>query len=191
MRWRLLFAMLGVVAIMLVAQDVPLAGHLRDVERDRSSTDLERDAFIIAGQAGTALRPVPTAGGDAESQRWQLDTLADTAAANAGADGGVVVVGADGVVVASAGADVPAEGADLGGDADIVAALGSAAGGRARRAATPCRWPCPCSTGPTRSAPCALSAPSAVIDERADRRACAGCTGSPASRSAPPSWWRC
>ncbi len=56
MRWRLLAALLGVVAIMLVAQDVPLVSHLRRVERDRELTDLERDAFIIAGQAATALR---------------------------------------------------------------------------------------------------------------------------------------
>ena len=55
MRWRLLAAFLGVVAVMLVAQDVPLVAHLRRVERDRLLTGLERDAFIVAGQAASAL----------------------------------------------------------------------------------------------------------------------------------------
>ena len=78
-RRRLLIAMLGVVAIMLVAQDVPLAGHLHDVERDRELSDLERDAFILAGQAAAVLRPQPSATEDAaESTAWALDILTST-----------------------------------------------------------------------------------------------------------------
>ena len=46
MRWRLLAAFLGVMVVMLVAQDVPLVSHLRRVEVDRQLAELERDAFL-------------------------------------------------------------------------------------------------------------------------------------------------
>ena len=55
MRRRLLFAMLGVVALVLVVHDVPLARHIQSVERDRLNTKLERDAFILGGRAESAL----------------------------------------------------------------------------------------------------------------------------------------
>ena len=55
MRRRLLLAMVGVVALVLAVHDVPLAGYLESVERDRLTTKLERDAFIIAGRAEEAL----------------------------------------------------------------------------------------------------------------------------------------
>ena len=57
MRWRLLAAFLGVMVVMLVAQDLPLVSHLRRVEVDRQLAELERDAFILAGQAASALSP--------------------------------------------------------------------------------------------------------------------------------------
>ena len=55
MRTRLLLAMVGVVALVLAVHDIPLAGHLESVERDRLTTTLERDAFIIAGRVEEAL----------------------------------------------------------------------------------------------------------------------------------------
>lgn len=55
MRTRLLLVMVGVVAIVLLVHDVPLARHLERVERDRLTTGLERDAFILAGRAEEAL----------------------------------------------------------------------------------------------------------------------------------------
>ena len=55
MRVRLLLVMVGVVAIVLLVHDVPLARHLERVERDRLTTGLERDAFILAGRAEEAL----------------------------------------------------------------------------------------------------------------------------------------
>ena len=61
MRWRLLAAFLGVMVVMLAAQDLPLVSHLRRVEVDRQLAELERDAFLLAGQAAAALSP-PTAG---------------------------------------------------------------------------------------------------------------------------------
>jgi signal transduction histidine kinase len=50
MRLRLLIVLVGIVALVLAVHDIPLAGHLRTVERDRVNTKLERDGFIIAGR---------------------------------------------------------------------------------------------------------------------------------------------
>ena len=55
MRTRLLIALAGVVALVLLVHDVPLAGHLETVERDRLVTSLERDAFILGGRAEEVL----------------------------------------------------------------------------------------------------------------------------------------
>lgn len=55
MRLRLIAVIVGVVALVLLVHDVPLAGHLRQVERDRLVTKLERDAFILAGRSEEAL----------------------------------------------------------------------------------------------------------------------------------------
>ncbi len=51
MRLRLISAVVGIVALVLLVHDVPLAGHLERVERDRLVTKLERDAFILAGRS--------------------------------------------------------------------------------------------------------------------------------------------
>lgn len=64
MRNRLLLVFVGVVALVLLVHDVPLALHLEEVERDRLVTRLERDAFILAGRAEEALEG-GTAGDDA------------------------------------------------------------------------------------------------------------------------------
>ena len=55
MKWRLLMAFTGLLAMVLLAQDVPLASYLRRVEKERQFASLERDAFILAGQSETLL----------------------------------------------------------------------------------------------------------------------------------------
>jgi signal transduction histidine kinase len=116
--------MLGVVAIMLVAQDVPLAGHLRDVERDRELSDLERDAFILAGQAAAVLRPQPSTTDGAERAEWALDILTATITSHARDHGRrIEVVRPDGTVISSAGPGVADVSHDVGSDPDIAAAL--------------------------------------------------------------------
>ncbi|CAN5618707.1 hypothetical protein BH24ACT5_BH24ACT5_08800 [soil metagenome] len=118
MRWRLLLALLGVMGVMLVAQDVPLAPYLRHAEHDRQLADLERDAFILAGQAAVVLRPEE--GAAASPDALAIDALADTAAGYATREGrDVTIVDEAGVVV------VAATGADD--DLDDAVALGSAA----------------------------------------------------------------
>lgn len=55
MRFRLTLVLVGVVLLVLLVQDLPLATHLQSVERDRLVTKLERDAFILAGRVEEAL----------------------------------------------------------------------------------------------------------------------------------------
>jgi signal transduction histidine kinase len=61
-RWRLAVAFVCLVAVVLVVQDVPLAFHLRRVERDRLTTALERDAYVLAGRSEELLEDTATAG---------------------------------------------------------------------------------------------------------------------------------
>ncbi|MGO7983876.1 hypothetical protein ACC691_39225, partial [Rhizobium johnstonii] len=51
-------ALIAVVLLALVVQDVPLSGYLRDVERERIVTALERDAFVLAGRSEESLHSV-------------------------------------------------------------------------------------------------------------------------------------
>ena len=55
MKLRFLFVVVGVVILVLVAHDVPLASHLSRVERDQIITTLERDAYSLSGQASQIL----------------------------------------------------------------------------------------------------------------------------------------
>jgi len=169
MRWRLVVAFLGVMAVMLVAQDVPLASHLRRVERDRQLADLERDAFNIAGQAATALRvPDDPTQTDAEAQ-WVVDALDDSIESYASTSGrGVVVVGDDAVVVVEAGRGQPAVGSGLSGNPDIAAALNQqpAAGDVPDVISVAV----PVLDGADSVGAVRVSSPSSIIDDRADRR---------------------
>lgn len=62
MRWRLVAVLVGITAVVVLVHDIPLASHLRRVERDRIATGLERDAFVIAGRAEEALEDGQAAG---------------------------------------------------------------------------------------------------------------------------------
>ena len=113
MRWRLLAAFLGVMVVMLAAQDLPLVSHLRRVEVDRQLAELERDAFLLAGQAASALSP-PDGGGvtaESDAEVALADTVTEYAYRH---DAGVVVTDDDGAVVAAAGAPGVSVGDDLG-----------------------------------------------------------------------------
>ncbi len=72
MRLRLLAAVVGIVALVLLVHDVPLAGHLERVERDRLVTKLERDAFILAGRSEEDLE-AETAANDPTLARLVAD----------------------------------------------------------------------------------------------------------------------
>jgi hypothetical protein len=95
MRTRLLLVLVGVVAIVLLVHDLPLARHLERVERDRLTTGLERDAFILAGRAEEALE-AGTAGSDplirAIVARFSAEEAVDVAIVDADLVG---VIGSD------------------------------------------------------------------------------------------------
>ena len=67
MRTRLIAVLVSVVVLVLAVQDIPLASHLRSVERDRLVTRLERDAFVLAGRVEELLE----AGGTGNTDRLE------------------------------------------------------------------------------------------------------------------------
>ena len=93
MKWRLLLAMTGLIAMVLVAQDVPLAGYLRKVESERLTAGLQRDAFILAGASEDLLS------GEGSGSLIDLQNTIDLYAAEDGAR--VVVTDSLGRLVAS------------------------------------------------------------------------------------------
>jgi signal transduction histidine kinase len=103
MRWRLVAVFVGIMVAVLAAHDLPLASHLRRVERDRIITGLERDAFVLAGQAEEALEDGDAAGNPA------LQLLVDDYRRTTGAR--VIVTDREGIAMvisdeeAAAGAD--------------------------------------------------------------------------------------
>ena len=52
---RLLAVFVGLTLLVLLVHDIPLAAHLRSVERDRVTTSMERDAFTLAGLTEEAI----------------------------------------------------------------------------------------------------------------------------------------
>lgn len=113
MRNRLVLVMVGVVALVLLVHDIPLARHLEVVERDRLVTKYERDAFILAGRAEEALED-----GDAATDAG-LNAIAVRYASEEGVE--VVVADADGRGVISS--DVTKRGEDLTNRQEILDAL--------------------------------------------------------------------
>jgi len=92
-RWRLVAALVGIVAVVLIVQDVPLAFHLERVERDRLETGLARDAFVLAGRSEDVLED----GGPAE--RAALNQAVASYASRTGAT--VIVTDGNGTAVAT------------------------------------------------------------------------------------------
>ena len=93
MKWRLMLAFGGLIAMVLLAQDIPLASYLRRVESERLLSELQSDAFLLAGAAEDVLS------GETTGAAIDLhSTLLDYAAS---AGGYVVVVDANGVLVES------------------------------------------------------------------------------------------
>ena len=93
MRKRLAAALVAVAAIILLVFSIPLAAFVADVERERLVTELERDAFILAGHAKETLNT--TEGAVLPSLQPYL------AAYNSPDDPRVVIANSGGRVVAS------------------------------------------------------------------------------------------
>ena len=114
MRKRLVAVMVGLVVIVLIAHDVPLSAHLAQIERDRLTTTIQRDAFTIGG------RVTPLMNLDNTSRTVAIAAvLEDYSARN---DGTVVVIDGKGYLAASSEPSTPA-GEDYVGRPEIAAAL--------------------------------------------------------------------
>jgi signal transduction histidine kinase len=121
MKWRLLAAFAGLITLVLVAQDVPLANYLRQIEKERLTSNLERDAFLLSGGATPALAvsaPDVPAQADIEAIQKAVDDYAKRSGAR------VVVVDRDGnLVVSSDATDQRGENYLNGNRPEIAAAL--------------------------------------------------------------------
>jgi hypothetical protein len=49
MKWRFMAAIMAVILLVVLVQDIPLAGYLQTTEHARLITSLEKDAFVLAG----------------------------------------------------------------------------------------------------------------------------------------------
>jgi signal transduction histidine kinase len=93
MRKRLILSMVGLVLAVLLAHDIPLARHLSQIERDRTVTAIERDAFTY----GARLSPI--LGANTENMQAQVQAVVNEYSALA--EGIVVVIDAKGYLLAS------------------------------------------------------------------------------------------
>lgn len=86
-------SMVGLVGVVLIAHDVPLAAHLREIERDRLTTSIERDAFTIGGLVSPALT------GSDDSRSADVAVIVDEFVADSSST--VIVVDANGYLISS------------------------------------------------------------------------------------------
>ena len=107
--------LVGLVVLVLAAQNIPLARHLRGVERDRLITALERDAFTLAGRSATALD------GDRAAEDPAVDRMVSDYRGSSEAR--VVITDENGIAVVSSDEE-SITGQDYGTRPEIAAALG-------------------------------------------------------------------
>ena len=138
MKLRLVAVLVALTALVLLVQDVPLALYLRSIESNNIITELQRDAFVIAGRSEAAL-----AEGKAQNNAPLTAMLMGYAKSE---DSDVIVVDANGVLVAASNPATPV-GVKVEGRPEIASALGgdtasgeqdiSAAGGAVLYVAVP------------------------------------------------------
>ena len=114
MKKRLLVAMVGLVGVVLIAHDVPLALHLSQIERDRLTTAIERDAFTIGGKIS------PTLPLDDSERHSAIDAVLDEYSQTK--HGIIVVVDRNGYLLSSTDTAI-ARGTDYAGRPEIATAL--------------------------------------------------------------------
>lgn len=165
MRLRLVAVLVGITAAVLAAHDIPLASHLRGVERDRIVTGLQRDAFTLAGRVEEALEKGGAAG-DGRLQQLVNDYRAASGAR-------VLVTDRQGRAVLISDED-SAAGADYSTRVEIAAAIG----GRTATGERPSRTlgtdllyvAVPVRTGDQIVGAVRLTFPKGVIDDRVSGR---------------------
>ena len=122
MKRRMLAALVGLSVGVLLVHDVPLASYLRNVENDRLVTGLERDSFIIVGNAHEAI--------EEPSRKHQLDLERSIQKYVAQSNAVVIVTDGSGLVIASTDPSI-SKGDDFSARPEISQALsGTVASGR-------------------------------------------------------------
>ncbi|CAH0276212.1 Sensor protein CzcS [Arthrobacter sp. Bi83] len=115
MRWRLISAFMVITLLVVLVQDIPLGNYLVRVERDRLTTSLERDAFLLGGRARQLL----------EAGTGAPAGVADAVRNYGQASGArVVIVNPAGTAVATSDDDQSATGSSYVSRPEIAAALG-------------------------------------------------------------------
>ncbi|MGN6503333.1 MAG: ATP-binding protein [Pseudolysinimonas sp.] len=115
MTWRFVLAILVATLVVLVSLLVPIAGYLAGAARDRITTSLERDAFVLAGRSEESLETADAAGRDVITQ------LAQDYRAASGAR--IVVVDAQGIAIVTSDDDPTAVGSSYLSRPEIATAL--------------------------------------------------------------------
>jgi signal transduction histidine kinase len=114
MRWRLIGAFMLITLLVVLVQDIPLGNYLVRVERDRLTTSLERDAFLLGGRSADALK----AGGP-----FPGEVAASVRRYGQASGARVVVVDATGTAVVTSDDDQSATGSAYSSRPEIAAAL--------------------------------------------------------------------
>lgn len=119
-------ALMGIALLVLLVQDIPLSGYLRQVETDRLVTSLERDAFVLAGRSEETLETTaPPDAAAAEAAATEAAAL--TAAARSYRDSGgarVVIVNSNGIAIVTSDDDQSSVGDSYLSRPEIAGALG-------------------------------------------------------------------
>ena len=106
--------MVGLVLVVLFTHDIPLARHLKEIERDRLITSIQRDAYTISNQVSPFM-------GLSELQReTEIHNVIDVFANSS--DGTAIVVDKSGYLIASTAATFTV-GADYATRPEVSAAL--------------------------------------------------------------------
>jgi signal transduction histidine kinase len=115
MKWRFMAAIMAVILLVVLVQDIPLARYLQTTEYARLITSLEKDAFVLAGRSQEALgKPAPTA----------ISNLASVAQTYRKAGGArVVVVDSTGMAIVTSDDDQASVGSDYSTRPEIATAL--------------------------------------------------------------------
>lgn len=114
MRWRLIGAFMLITLLVVLVQDIPLGNYMVRVERDRLTTSLERDAFLLGGRTGEALKTGGAMPGE---------VAADVRSYRQASGARVVIVDAAGTAVATSDDDQSAAGSPYSSRPEIAAAL--------------------------------------------------------------------
>ncbi|WP_043442595.1 sensor histidine kinase [Arthrobacter sp. L77] len=114
MRLQLIGAFMLITLMVVAVQGIPLGNYLVRVERDRLTTSLESDAFLLGGRSAETLATSGTMPGEAREDVRRYGRASGAR---------VVIVNAEGTAVATSDDDESSTGSSYGSRPEIAAAL--------------------------------------------------------------------